>query len=152
MILEANYAAVKWITVDPSGRRDSGVLLGPDASSTALEDGAFALSTRVSKYRIRLKPEGAQAAFDGLRTDVAFYDNGTLDGYATLPCALSAQELEQFRKHLEELRAHTLPDGLASRYVSTYAEAALARPKWASDEPVRLADVRRLLNEIARKP
>ena len=149
VVIQFNCASLRWTVIDPSGGKQSGMLLSSDCEITASEDGAFLLKTGLADYRIRAGSGAFPLALERFRGDAQFRDNGSLDGYARIPEGLSEEDEAKFRAHLAELRTARLPEGRSARYIRAYVDAALAVDKWPSKDSEPMPAVRRLLGEIA---
>jgi hypothetical protein len=149
LILQFNQASLRWIVIDPTGGKQSGMLLSSDCGIPTAEEGSFLLKTGFADYRIRCGSKEPTITRERFHEDPKFTDNGSLDSYASLPDGLSREDEAKFRAHLAELRRAEVPEGRSGRYVRSYVDAALALDQWPSKHSGPMPTVRRLLAEIA---
>lgn len=150
VIVQFNGPALRWIAIDPSGQKQSGILLSSDCRIKASEDGSFLLETGLADYRIRIQRGVPLLVRERFQKGAEFHDNGSLDGYASLPVGLSKEDEAKFRAHLAELRTAPVPEGSSSRYIRAYVDAALAIGQWPAVDSEPMPTVRRLLDELAK--
>ncbi|HXX95487.1 MAG TPA: hypothetical protein VEN81_17840 [Planctomycetota bacterium] len=149
VILQFNCASLRWIAIDPSGQRQSGMMLTSHGDIQASADGSFLLKAGLADYRIRIGSGVPLITRERFYEDPHFRDNGALECYARIPEGLSKEDQASLRAHLAELRTAPMAEGRSARYIRAYADAALATDPWPSGYADPMPTVMRLLEEIA---